>query len=104
MHENDIEILEEDGWQVNNTNPISIVRCDGSTASHIAVDFIIKFLKNEKNISVSDEDTDVFNFKKSHMIDPHTRCSICKCPIKINILRPAKCINDTCINYYHRKV
>lgn len=103
MKEKDIEVLEEDGWEVNNTNPISITRWDGSTATHIAVDYIIKFLKNEKNISVSDEDTDVFIFKKSHMIDPHTRCAICQCPVKINILRPSKCINANCINFYHGK-
>ena len=48
MKEDDRKLLEEDGWQIDCESPFELSREDGSRATGLAAEYVLRFLKDYK--------------------------------------------------------
>lgn len=95
MDQLDARLLELNGWDVECESPFEIYHQEtNSKATGMAARIVLQDLKQQKQLPI---ETD------HHLIDQTKTCEICRSQLKLNILRPEKCINPQCKNFYHKK-
>lgn len=95
MKQTDARTLEAHGWTVVKDDPLELFHEDSqSRATGMAARIIL-----EDVLRIDEAEAE----NHGHTIDKHSSCKFCRSPVKVNILRPDRCVNLFCTNYYRRK-
>jgi hypothetical protein len=96
MNQLDARLLESNGWEIECESPFEIFHAEtNSKATGMAARIVLEDIKRQE------EETDIIS--TSHTIDKHNTCEICRSQLRISVLRPGRCVNSQCTNYYHKK-
>lgn len=96
MNQLDARLLESNGWEIECESPFEIYHSESnSKATGMAARIVLEDIRRQE------EETEIIS--TNHSIDKQKTCELCRSQLRLNILRPEKCVNSQCKNFYHKK-